>query len=193
MKKLALAAIVLPLAGCISFSPKPPASLLTLTPASAIAVGQPQRAPGNPTISIAVPSVPQEVATLRVPVRATPTTIAYVKDARWVEPVNRQFARLLADTVTTRAGRVVVSDRQAGVEIGASLGGELRSFGVDAASGQVVVTYDAVLIRAAGTPLEKRRFEARVPATAIEAVAVGAALNQAANQVAVEVADWVGR
>ena len=193
MKTLALPALLLPLAGCISFGAKPPPSLLTLTSATAIAVGQAQRAPGAPTISIATPGVPQEIATLRVPVRSSATTLAFLKDAQWVEPVNRQFARLLADAVTTRSGRVVVSDRQFGVEIGASLSGDLRQFGVDAATGEAVVTYDAVLIRAAGTPLEKRRFEARVPAGLVEVGPVGIALNQAANQVAGEVADWVGR
>jgi cholesterol transport system auxiliary component len=41
--------------------------------------------------------------------------------------------------------------------------------------------------------VEKRRFEARVPVSAIDAASAGAALNDAANQVAVEVADWVGK
>ena len=39
----------------------------------------------------------------------------------------------------------------------------------------------------------KRRFEARVPVSAIEPAPVGVALNQAANQVAAEVADWIGK
>jgi cholesterol transport system auxiliary component len=192
MTKLAVPALLL-LSGCISFTAKPPASLLTLRADASVPVGQPQRVPGAPTIQIAAPSVPQEIATLRVPVRSSATTLAYLKDAQWVEPVNRQFQRLLADTVTARTNRVVVGDRQFGIDVGASLGGELRSFGVDAASGEVVVTYDAVLIRAAGSPLETRRFEARLPAGLIEAAPVGLALNQAANQVAGEVAAWVGR
>lgn len=190
---LALLAPLLTLAGCISFGAKPPPSLLTLQAASAVAVGEVQRAPGSPTVTIAVPSVPQELATLRLPVRSTATTVAYLKDAQWVEPINRQFARLLSDTITTRVGRVVVGSTAFGTDPGAALTGDLRSFGVDAASNEAVVTYDATLIRAAGVPLEKRRFEARVAMGVIEPVAVGNALNQAANQVAGEVADWVGR
>jgi cholesterol transport system auxiliary component len=193
MIKLAAPALPLLLAGCISFSAKPPPSLLTLRPAAEVAVGEPQRTATGQTIQIASPSVPQEIATLRVPVRSSATTVAYLKDAQWVEPVNRQFGRLLADTITARTARVVVSDRQFGVEVGASLGGELRSFGVDATTSEAVVTYDATLIRAAGAPLEKRRFEARVPVAVVEVGTVGVALNQAANQVAGEVADWVGR
>ena len=62
-------------------------------------------------------------------------------------------------------------------------------FGIDASPQQAVVVFDAVV--AQGTDIRTRRFEARVPVSAIEAQAVGTALNQAANQVAAEVADWV--
>ena len=193
MKKLLIAALALPLAGCISFGAKPPPSLLTLQPAAPLAVGATQRATPGATITIMTPSVPQEIATLRVPVRSTETSLAYVKDAQWVEPPNRLFGRLLSDTVSTRTGRVVVGDREFGVDPGAMLTGELRSFGVDAASSSAVVTFDAALVRSTTTPLEKRRFEARVPVAVVDATAVGVALNTAANQVAGEVADWVGR
>jgi len=47
------------------------------------------------------------------------------------------------------------------------------------------------LTRVNATAVEKRRFEARVPVAAIDAVSAGTALNQAANQVAAEVATWV--
>ena len=181
------------LGGCVSFGAKPPPSLMTLTPTQSLAAGTTQTAPGAPTITIAVPSTPQEIATLRVPVRSSATSVAYLKDALWVEPVNRQFARLLSDTIGAKTGRVVVGDRAFGTDPGASLTGELRQFGVDATTGAVVVTYDAALIRGTGQPFEKRRFEARVPTAPIEAGPVALALNQAANQVAGEVADWVGR
>ncbi len=52
---------------------------------------------------------------------------------------------------------------------------------------------DAALIRADGTKLEKRRFEARIPVAEIAAQPVSVALNDGANKVAAEVADWVGR
>lgn len=194
-RTFALSALILPMAlgGCLSFGAKPPPSLMTLSPAQSLAVGTQQQAPGAPTITISVPTVPQEVATLRVPVRSSATTVAYLKGARWVEPVNRQFARLLSDTVGAKTGRVVVGERMFGTDPGATLTGELRQFGVDAASGAAVVTFDAALIRGSGQPFEKRRFEARVPVAPVEAGPVAVALNQAANQVAGEVADWVGR
>jgi cholesterol transport system auxiliary component len=194
MTKLARLSVLLPalaLGGCLSFGEKPPESLLTLTPTATVQPGTTQTASAE-SVTIQVPSVPQEIAALRVPVRSSETTVAYLKDARWVEPPNRQFARVLSDTVSARTGRAIVGTRMFG-EAGVTLGGELRSFGVDATSSSAVVTFDATLMRRAGAALEKRRFEARVPVAVIEATAVATALNQAANQVAGEVADWVGR
>jgi cholesterol transport system auxiliary component len=193
MKKLAILAL-LPLSACIRLGAEPPPSLLTLTPAQAVPVGTAQNSGAAKSILISVPSVPQELAVTRVPVRSTDTSLAYVKDAQWVEQPGRLFARLLSDTVTTRTGRVVLSLRQSSVDPSSQLSGELRSFGMDAATNEAVVTFDAALIRIDRPgAVEKRRFEARVPVTAITAATVAPAINQAANQVAVEVADWVGR
>jgi cholesterol transport system auxiliary component len=196
MKKLALILIPLlaaPLAGCISFGAKPPSSLLTLSPAVQLPIGESQRSNIAATITVAVPSVPQELSSGRVPVHSGGTAIAYVKDAQWVERPSQLFARLMGDTITARTGRLVLSTRQSLTDPGSYLQGDLRSFGVDADAGVAVVTFDAALIRGPETVVEKRRFEARVPVAPIEAAPVGVALNQAANQVAAEVADWVGR
>ncbi|MBB4152732.1 cholesterol transport system auxiliary component [Sphingomonas jinjuensis] len=186
-------AAAMPLAGCVSFGAKPPPSLLTLSSTAEVPVGQQQSSASAKTVTIAVPAVPQSLATTRVPVQATPTTIAYVKDAAWAEVPARLFARLLADTVTARTGRVVLSQAQSIADPGARLGGELRQFGLDAGARQAVVIYDASLMRADSQNVEKRRFEARVPVAAIDADAAGTGLSQAANQVAGQVADWVGR
>lgn len=191
---LILAALLAaPLSGCISFGSKPPPSLLTLTSASALSVGETQKSGAGNTISIAVPAVSQALASNRVPVQSGETAIAYVKNAQWVEPPSRLFARLLADTVTARTGRVVLSFRQAQLDPGARLGGELRAFGIDEASSEAVVTYDATLMRGPDPVFEKRRFEARVPVAKIDSDGIGPALDKAANQVAGEVADWVGK
>ncbi len=54
----------------------------------------------------------------------------------------------------------------------------------------MVVVFDAVR-NGAGASAISRRFEARVPVAAPETEFVGPALNQAANQVAGEIADWL--
>ena len=209
------------LSGCISFGAKPPPSLLTLTSTATVPVGQGRSVPittpgqrialsaggstttlaaavppaaGSASLTIQVPMATQEIATARVPVQATATSIAYIKDAVWVEPPARAFARVLGDTVTARTGRVVLSTAQSFATGSAQLTGELRRFGIDAASSSAVVTFDATLVRQTeGGAVEKQRFEARVPVASIDAAGAGAGLNAAANQVAAQVADWVGR
>lgn len=177
------------LTGCISFGAKPPEQLLRLTPAQTITPGQEQSVSPAEVITVLTPSVPAELASNRVPVRSGTTAVAYVKEAQWVEPPARLFQRLLSDVIPARTGRPVLSARQFNVDPGTRVSGQLQSFGVDEASQTAVVTFDAAVAR--GSTVQTRRFEARVPVTAIEAAAVGVALNQAANQVAAEVADWL--
>lgn len=190
--KLLIVAALVPLAGCIRFGASPPPSLLTIAPQVQPAVGTAQSSAGARAIVIEVPSVPQSIAGTRVPVQATDTSIAYIKDAQWAEPPARLFARLLSDTLTARARMVVLSPAQSFDAPSAALGGELRSFGVDAVQRQAVVIYDAAFTPAGSTAVQKQRFEARVPVAAIDAAQAGAALSQAANQVAQQVSDWVG-
>src|SRR3546814_11183044 len=88
----------------------------------------------------------------------------------------------MADTITARTGRVVLSSAQSRIDPGSRLAGELRDFGVDAATHEAVVIYDGALIRDGGDASEKQRFEARVPVAGIEANSVGLALTQASGR-----------
>ncbi|MBS0480137.1 MAG: membrane integrity-associated transporter subunit PqiC [Proteobacteria bacterium] len=192
MKRYLPLLLALPLAGCLSFGGKPPKALLTLTPTSTLPVGSTQNSATAKTITILVPVVPQSLAVARIPV-TTGDRIAYVTNAAWVEAPQRLFARLMSDTIAAKTGRVVLSSAQSFSDPGARLSGELRNFGIDGSTGQAVVTFDGALIRAGdGDKVEKKRFEARVPVSPIDYTTVGPALNQAANQVAGEVAVWVG-
>lgn len=205
MRKLLLVPVLLaalPLGGCIKFGAEPPPSLLKLEAQAAMPVGQTVSSATTRSITITVPTVPQELAVTRVPVRSGDTAVAYLKDAQWVEAPNRMFARVLGDTISVRTGRVVLGVRQALSDPGARLSGELRQFGIDADSNEAVIIYDATLVRdrsAAADGLrpaltfEKRRFEARVALAEIAPAAAGSALNDAANRVAGDVADWVGK
>jgi len=99
---------------------------------------------------------------------------------------------VLAETVRRTTGRVVLDPKQANLDPGISVSGQLHKMGYDAAEQAVIVRYDAAMSTAGGTRVETRRFEAKVP-TSDDAPNVGAALNQAANQVALEAATWIGR
>lgn len=181
------------LSGCISFAPKPPPQLLTITSNAPFPAGQGQSSATQPTIIIQVPVVSQALAGTRIPVQINDTSIAYVAKAQWVEPPARLFARLLSDTMTSRTGRVVLSVSQFRADPGARLSGELRSFGIDGTTKHAVVAFDGSLMRDDKNVIEKQRFSASVPVGTVDATSSAAALNQAANQVAAQVADWVGR
>lgn len=170
---------------------KTPPTLLTLTP-EAPAPGEIRRAASaGEAVTISAPIVAKELRTLRVPVQMSPTDVAYVKDVQWVDTPDRLFQGLLAETITRTTGRVVLDPKQAGLDPGLVVTGQLQEFGFDEALQSVVVRFDAALATAGGTRVETRRFEAQVPATT-ERNVLGPALNRAANQVAMEVAGWIG-
>jgi cholesterol transport system auxiliary component len=170
---------------------KTPTTLLTLTP-EAPDPGQIQRsANAAQTVTIAVPIVAKELRTPRIPVQITPTDVQYVKDAQWVDTPDRLFQDLVAETVRRTTGRVVLNARQSNLDPGLVVSGELQRFGYDAQTGQVTVQYDGALSTEGGTRVETRRFTASVPSDGT-AVSVGPALNRAANQVAGEIARWIG-
>lgn len=178
------------LSGCLSFGADPPDQLMTLTPASALPASTGRTGSAADAITVIVPTVPQELSTLRVPVRSGQTAVAYLKDAQWVEMPNALFARLLSETIAATTGRLVLDPKQFNFDPGTKLTGQLQAFGVDANRMEVIGVYDAALARGADK-VETRRFEARVPIAAADAVTVAPALNQAANRLAAEVAQWV--
>jgi cholesterol transport system auxiliary component len=189
MKTRLVALLLLPLAGCVSFGAKPPKQLLTLNASSTVPAGVTRTAASGQTITILSPSASTAISAPRVPVYRGGTAIAYVKDAAWVDSPARLFQRLLSETVAAKTGRIVLDLRQYTTDPGLRVQGSLLMFGIDEDKGQAVVTYEAVIAR--GDGLDSRRFEARVPVAPIDATTVGPALNEAANKVAADVAEWV--
>jgi cholesterol transport system auxiliary component len=190
-KALLPAILALALAGCVSLTPKPPESLLTLTPTRTAPAGA--TVAGNAASALAViePAVDQRLNVVRVPVQTSDASLAYLQDAVWVEKPARLFRQLLAETIRAGGSRLVVGEGELNYTAANKLSGRLLDMGFDAASGSVVVRFDAVLQGADGQ-VRTKRFESRVSGVAPDAASVGPALNQAANQVAGEVADWVG-
>lgn len=190
---LLILAAALPLAGCISLSPKPPPSLMALSATTPLAAGQTRTTDDKKAVSVAMPSALPALATQRVLVTDGPTAVAYLKGGLWAAPPAALFRSLLSETITVKTGRVVPDPRLLSAQPNTKLSGQLSAFGLDGPGMAVVVTFDAALTRAGSDQLEARRFTARVPVAAEEPAAVAAALNRAANQVAGDVADWVGQ
>lgn len=179
------------LAGCISLGSEPPPSLLTLTPTAEAPAGPGARGTMSGAILVAEPEAPAKLSVPRVPVQIDDTNIAYLKEAFWVEQPSRLFRRLLGETIRTRSGRIVVDSNEVAVPPTDVVRGTLREFGYDARNQSVIVRFDAVRT-GAGTEIQTRRFESIVPGITAEAGPVGVALNRAANDVAEQVAEWVG-
>lgn len=193
---LASASLALALGACslgsvLGGGGKAPATLLTLS-AEAPATGEFTRAvAAGQSVTVSTPIISKELRTVRVPVQVTPTDVQYVTDAQWVDTPDRLFQDLISETIRRTTTRVVLDPNQTSLDPGLVVSGELRRFGYDAATGQVVVQFDGALSTVGGTCVETRRFEATAPSNGSGA-SVGPALNRAANEVAGKVAAWVG-
>lgn len=181
---------ILSLGACVSFGGKAPASMLVLTADSVVSAGTARTATTADALVIQTPEVPRKLDTNRVPVQIDASSIAYLKDAFWADKPARLMQLLLVETVSAKSGNLVLNEVDAGGKAVRILSGSLLEFGIDAATNEAVVVYDAVKIMR-GNPAEKRRFESRRPVAAVEAAPTGAALNAAANDVAAQVAAWV--
>lgn len=179
------------LGGLLGGGGKPPPVLFTLTSSAPAAAQAARSSAVGQAVTIETPSVPRELRTNRVPVQVSPTEVQYVANLQWVDSPDRLFQSLLEETVRRTTNRVVLNPAQSALDPGLVVTGQLNRFGYDAQQGSVVVQYDASLATQNGAQVESRRFEARVPADGT-AGSVAPALNEAANQVAAEVAHWIG-
>lgn len=187
----ALAVTASACAGLLGGGAKTPATLQTLT-AEAPDPGPVTRSgAAGQSVTVDVPVVAKELRAVRVPVQVTPTDVQYVANLQWIDTPDKLFQQLVAETIRRTTNRVVLDSRLRTLDPGLLLSGQLQKFGYDAASGQVVVEFDGALSTAGGNRVEARRFVATAPADGT-AASVGPALNRAANQVATEVAGWVG-
>jgi cholesterol transport system auxiliary component len=170
---------------------KPPTTLVTLTPEAPEPAQIIRNAAAGQAVTILTPTTGRELNAVRVPVQVNPSDVQYVADLQLVDMPARLFQNLLSETVRRTTGRVVLDPEQTTLDPGLTVAGQLQRFGYDAATGQVIVQYDASLSTAGGARVETRRFTATAPADGT-ATTVGPALNRAANQVAQQVAQWIG-
>lgn len=187
----AVLAGLLALSGCISFGADPPDQLLTLTPLAMVPAGSAAEGDAAAALVVQAPTVSQRLNVTRIPVTTSDSSLAYLQDAFWVERPANLFRHLLAETIRSKGNRLVVGGGELEYVAATQLSGQLVEMGYDATRGGVVVRYDAVLELPDGR-IMTRRFEAMRDGIPAEANAVGAALNDAANQVADQVAEWVG-
>ena len=187
--RIAPFAALLLLGGCLSFGPKTPPTLFDLTAENPAPAGAGQSGTLASALVVEVPEAPLALSVTRVPVQIDPTNLAYVKNAGWVERPARLFQRLLAETIRAKGSRLVL-ESEPGTGASEVLSGRLLAMGFDAATNAAVVRFDAMRTTAGGR-VQVRRFEASQGAS-VKPEVLGPALNRAANDVARQVAEWVG-
>ncbi len=188
-------ALAASLAGCslggLLGGGKAPTVLYDLTPSAPAAGAIARQSTAGNAVTVRIPVIGKELRTTRVPVQVNAVQVAYVEDMQWVDTPDRLFQNLLAETITRSTGRVVLDPQQSGLDPGVAISGQLQQFGFDAQRSVVVVRYDATLATQGGTSVQSRTFLAELPADGTTAT-VAPALNAAANQVALQVAQWIG-
>ena len=188
--RLLTLSLALALGACVNLGGKTPPSLLVLTPAQTVASGTLQRGAAKDALVILIPEVPRKLETNRVPVQMDDSNIAYLQDAVWADKPSRLMQMLLMEVIAAKNNRLVLNEVDAGGKAEQFLAGTLLEFGLDATRNEAVVIYDAVRLQN-GKEVEKKRFEARSTVTEIIPGAAGAALNEAANVVAADIAAWL--
>ncbi len=190
LRSATMAAASLALAGCISIGGEVPEQLFRLTPETTAQVGS--QVSGRPSDAIFVldPEADRSLDVLRVPVRINDSSIAYLKDASWVEKPSRQFRSLLAETLRAETGRLVIEGGDFEHVGDLHVDGRLLRMGYDVPSRSVIVRFDATLGGRDGK-IVTRRFESVVSGIEPKAKNVGPALNRAANDVARQIAAWI--
>ena len=179
------------LGGLLGGGGKVPPTLMSLTPEAPPPGEYARTSAVGEAVTISIPVIPKELRTVRIPAQVSPTDVAYIEDVRLVDTPDRLFQDLLAETVRRTTRRIVLDPKQSALDPGITVTGQLHRFGFDEASSTVIVRYDASLSTGGGAHIQTRRFEASVSATGVRG-SVGPALNRAANQVALEVANWIG-
>lgn len=185
-------ALSVALSGCLGLGgSKAPPTLLKLTATATVPAGATVSGKVDDAILVVDPEASRAIAVSKIAVQVDDSNVAYIKDAQWVERPTHLFAQLLAETIRAGGQRLVFTEDDALAAGKTRIGGRLVDFGYDARSMSAVVRFDAVRTGPGGA-ISTKRFEAVVPGVKAEPETLGPALNKAANEVAAQVAQWVG-
>lgn len=175
---------------CVSLgNTEAPPTFLVLTAQNSIAANSVNSAAAADTIILSIPTVPRTLDTNRIPVQISDSSIAYIQGAFWSDKPAHLLQELLAETITATTGQLVLDGSQSKGLSENRISGTLSRFGIEESGSYAIITFDAVKRNKEGL-IEKRRFEARRNVSIIDAQQAGAALNEAANEVAIAIANW---
>lgn len=146
------------------------------------------------TLIVAEPTTVQALDSDRMIVRDGSGSLSFLGGAQWADRVPRLVQTRLIQTFengsrigsVSRPGERIVPDLQ--------LNTDIRSFNIDAPSGQAVVEITAKLVGDRNGKIQRAKlFTARVPSVAGDGGAAAQALDRALSQVMIEIVRWAGR
>lgn len=178
------------LSGCVSLGGEAPVSMLTISADASVTAGVSKSGLAKDALVVLTPEVPRKLDTNRVPVQIDAGNVAYLKDSVWTDKPAILLQQLLMETLAAKNGTLILSEVETAGKAENYLSGQLVEFGVDARGMEAVAIFDAVRIHK-GSPIEKRRFEAREGLAKIEPGQAGEALNIVANKLAGDIAAWL--
>ncbi len=193
---LAAVAAVAALSGCAAVSSLSNASrplpAYTLTPLAGTGVGG-----GSRHVVVEAPTATSAIATDRILVRPGPLQIAYLPDARWIDPAPVLTQNLLVQSMQASGAFRLVSRTGMGLFPDYTLVSELDAFQLEPAGTAEAPVYvariaiTATLVRESdGAAAGTRRFEGVAPAASDEPLVAAAAFDRAMDQVLREVVQW---
>lgn len=148
------------------------------------------RVGGGASIVVATPTTVQAFDSDRLIVKDSSGALSFLGGAQWADTIPNLIQTRLVQTfenasriaAVARPGERIVPDLQ--------LNTDIRSFNIDAASGQAVVEITAKLVGdRSGRVQRARMFSARVPA-ATDGAGAAQALDRALSQVLIEIVRW---
>ncbi len=149
-----------------------------------------------PTISLRVdtPQAGPTLDTTRIAVAPASDIITAYQGARWSDRAPRLLRDRLIDGLRASGRYVAVGSDEASLPADIELAGDLRAFQAEYEDGRPVVAiiYDAQLVQLGSrSVLASQRFEIRRPVSGTAVPQVVTAFGEAADQLTIEVADWV--
>lgn len=190
-KLLIITPLLYLLPSCVSLgNTEAPAAFLVLTPVNSIPANQESLGNTDNAIIVDIPNTPRKLDTNRIPVQVSDSSIAYVQGAFWSDKPARLMQQLISETIIATTGQLVIDKAQISGKSKAKISGTLSEFGIVESGSYAIVRFDAIKTNSANV-IEKKRFEAKRDIFQITASDSGEALNNAANDVAEQIAIWL--
>ncbi len=189
----AMAMAALSLSGCLSLGAKPPPSLIRLTAAERPGADAGQPIAAGRTVTVMIPHGPVEFSLPRIAVRSAGSRLSYIKNAAFADQPYRLIAGVFGEVIQARTGRPTLDGRNYHIAPGIRIVTQIDDFSIDTDRRQANLVVDVIRQAADGKTVTTRRFEGHAPVAAITSDGVAPALDQAVNQVAAAIADWIGQ